>query len=66
MKYEILIKKSENDIGSYKFKTIKQISVFMELSENQVRERMSWYSSGLSKSCWHVNEYGISYQIRKI
>ena len=27
---------------------------------------MSWYSSGLSKSFWHVNKYGISYQIRKI
>lgn len=66
MKYEILIKKSENDIDSYKFKTIKQISIFMELSENQVRERMSWYSSGLSKYFWHVNKYGIPYQIRKI
>jgi hypothetical protein len=65
MKYEVLIKKSENDIDSYKFETIKQISIFMEISENQVRERISWYSSGLSKNTWHVNKYGISYQIRR-
>jgi predicted RNA-binding protein with EMAP domain len=65
MKYEVLIKKSENDINNYYFKTINEICQFMELIENQVREKISWYESGLSKDFWYVNKYGIHYQIKK-
>jgi hypothetical protein len=66
MKYEVLIKKSENDIDSYKFTTLESVSVFMELSVSQVKERMSWHASGLTKNTWHVNKYGIAYQIKKL
>lgn len=65
-KYEVLIKFSDENIQSYKFETLGITASFLDLSINQLRERMSWFSSGLTKHVWHKNKYGTNYQVYKI
>ncbi len=64
-KYVVLLKYPNEEIQRYEFNTMDITASFLDLSVNQLRERMSWHASGLSKSVWHRKLTGISYQVFK-
>ena len=64
-KYVVLLKYPSEEVKRYEFDTMDITSSFLDLSVNQLRERMSWHSSGPSKNVWHRKSTGISYQVFK-
>jgi hypothetical protein len=64
-KYVVLLKYPNEEIQRYEFDTMDITASFLDLSVNQLRERMSWYASGLTKNVWHRKLTGISYQVFK-
>lgn len=44
-------------------KTMKQVGKCLDLSVNQVRERMEWSINGKLGQVWHVQNGGFGYQI---
>jgi len=65
-KYEVLIKYSDGEIKSIKFQYLYMTARFLDLSLNQIRERLSWDASGLTKNVWHKSKNSINYKVKKI
>ena len=64
-KYVVLLKYPNEEVQRYEFDTMDITASFLDLSVNQLRDRMRFYASGPSNNIWHRKSTGISYQVFK-